>query len=295
MSDKGQYGAIYVRLYEDLNFLRLSFPARDLLRYLLTCPGRNIANIFILNREQVTRHIGLKSRQIDRYLEELLSIPTDLPNPPYHPWIAYEIPIIWVINGLKHEPGISLDNPKHKEAVQKIIDSLPKREILYKFLTYYGYEIPNNIGIGIAYKDGYGNQSTIKEPVPVKEQVKEPSLAHPDGARESILTPFDQFWEAYPKKKSQGDAEKAWGKIKPGPDLLKTILESISQAKETEDWQKDGGKFIPYPATWLNAKGWKDDYSTLAKAPISDVARHNLAMVKRMEEKYGTKGQGKPE
>ena len=30
------------------------------------------------------------------------------------------------------------------------------------------------------------------------------------------------------------------------------------QAK-SEQWQADGGKFIPYPATWLNRQGWLDE------------------------------------
>ena len=27
----------------------------------------------------------------------------------------------------------------------------------------------------------------------------------------------------------------------------------------TEQWKKDNGKYIPYPSSWLNAKGWEDE------------------------------------
>jgi len=30
-------------------------------------------------------------------------------------------------------------------------------------------------------------------------------------------------------------------------------------AKKSPEWTKDNGKYIPYPATWLNAKGWEDE------------------------------------
>ncbi|NNG46550.1 MAG: hypothetical protein HKM86_05465 [Deltaproteobacteria bacterium] len=29
--------------------------------------------------------------------------------------------------------------------------------------------------------------------------------------------------------------------------------------KRTEQWQKDGGQFIPQPAKWLRARSWDDD------------------------------------
>ena len=70
---------------------------------------------------------------------------------------------------------------------------------------------------------------------------------------------FDSFWKAYPKKKSKGQAEKAWIKIKPTKELTQTILSAIERAKTSDEWFKDNGQFIPYPASWLNAKGWEDE------------------------------------
>lgn len=73
------------------------------------------------------------------------------------------------------------------------------------------------------------------------------------------MTAFDQFWQTYPKKKSKGAAERAWKKLNPAPDLAERILESVERAKNSVDWRKEGGQFIPYPASWLNAKGWLDE------------------------------------
>lgn len=71
---------------------------------------------------------------------------------------------------------------------------------------------------------------------------------------------FEVFWKAYPKKKSKGDAERAFKKVNPGEQLLTTMLATIERAKKSVDWQKDDGQYIPHPATWLNAKGWEDEY-----------------------------------
>lgn len=74
----------------------------------------------------------------------------------------------------------------------------------------------------------------------------------------SVDALFGRFYEAYPKKKSRGDAEKAWAKIKPDEHLAEQILQAVLRAKTSADWLKDNGQFIPYPASWLNAKGWLD-------------------------------------
>jgi len=69
---------------------------------------------------------------------------------------------------------------------------------------------------------------------------------------------FAEFWALYPNKKSKGQAEKTWLKMKVTPELLGTILAGIKRAKQSRNWLKNSGEFIPYPSTWLNAKGWED-------------------------------------
>ena len=70
---------------------------------------------------------------------------------------------------------------------------------------------------------------------------------------------FARFYQAYPKRKSRGQAEKAFLKINPDEQLLDLMLSKIEQAKTSEGWIKEKGKYIPHPATWLNAKGWLDE------------------------------------
>ena len=93
------------------------------------------------------------------------------------------------------------------------------------------------------------------------EENPEPRLsAHCD---ESL---FDQFWTAYPKKKAKDDARRAWDRRRPDKILLSTILVAIEAQRRSPEWLKDGGQFIPYPATWLNQARWMDE-STAAPAP----------------------------
>jgi hypothetical protein len=71
---------------------------------------------------------------------------------------------------------------------------------------------------------------------------------------------FDEFWKAYPRKIAKADARKAWEQTEKFRPKTEEVLKAVETAKKTEDWRKDGGKFIPYPATWLRGERWEDDY-----------------------------------
>jgi predicted phage replisome organizer len=92
---------------------------------------------------------------------------------------------------------------------------------------------------------------------------------------------FDYFWAAYPRKKSKGDAVKAWNKLKIDNLLYTLIINKLEDAKNSRDWTKDGGQFIPYPATWLNAKGWEDEDTQVENVPD---AWHEIRKFGREEE-----------
>ncbi len=96
----------------------------------------------------------------------------------------------------------------------------------------------------------------------VQHGVKTPSSLNPDSLNpDSLLSSFDVFWKSYPKKIGKGYAYKIWQKIKPDEDLLKKMIEKLNIFKTTEQWQKNGGQFIPHPSTWLNRQGWDDEIS----------------------------------
>lgn len=92
---------------------------------------------------------------------------------------------------------------------------------------------------------------------------------------------FEQFWEHYPKKKDKGNAEKWFKKNKPDKELVDLMIKQIERLKDTNDWKKQDGQFIPYPTTWLNAKGWEDEFET-------DTEKEKRIEREIMEGTYGT-------
>ncbi len=69
---------------------------------------------------------------------------------------------------------------------------------------------------------------------------------------------FDLFYQAYPKKVGKPAAQKAFKSAKVNGNLS-AILADIESKKSSDAWTKDGGQFIPNPATYLNQRRWEDE------------------------------------
>ena len=66
---------------------------------------------------------------------------------------------------------------------------------------------------------------------------------------------FDTFWKHYPRKVAKPNALKAWLKLKPDDDLTKKIISAVSK----QNLSAREEKFVPHPASWLNAQRWEDE------------------------------------
>ncbi len=86
-------------------------------------------------------------------------------------------------------------------------------------------------------------------------------------ARGSLNSDFDQFWLAYPKHQAKSAAMKAWIKSTSRP-TLDCILRAIELQKDSDQWKKEGGQFIPMPATWINQERWTDETQITVKPLI---------------------------
>ena len=67
-----------------------------------------------------------------------------------------------------------------------------------------------------------------------------------EKAKESL---FAQFWAAYPKRKDKAKAQKAFSKLCPNEQLLAEILAALDWQKQSPDWLKNGGQFVPYASS----------------------------------------------
>ena len=72
---------------------------------------------------------------------------------------------------------------------------------------------------------------------------------------------FDRFWQAYPRKTAKPQAAKAFARLRPDEPLLLRMLAALALQRQSAQWQRDDGQFIPHPSTWLNGRRWEDEGS----------------------------------
>jgi hypothetical protein len=88
-------------------------------------------------------------------------------------------------------------------------------------------------------------------PTPTPER-KNPPLP-PQGGGDG----FNAFWQEYPKKVDKADARRAWNRLHPSAVLCGEIMAGLRRWKQSEQWSKDGGQFIPYAQKFLNKRRWE--------------------------------------
>lgn len=119
---------------------------------------------------------------------------------------------------------------------------------------------------GDGFGDGFGPNLTPRfgptEGMPTATATTTPSSTKkecsPPPSTKSATKSFDEWWKHWRKKKSVGDARKAFPKA-----LAKIPLEELIERTDAYwawvDQTSEDEKFIPYPATWLNREQWADD------------------------------------
>lgn len=122
-----------------------------------------------------------------------------------------------------------------------------------------------------------GNENTIPPSIPPKGEGAVSSQPAESG--------FDEFWQSYPRKVGKKAAQNAWKRLKPNAALRIKIMEALQEQKASRRWQKEQGRYIPNPATWLNQERWEDQLEEAGSAP--DYSHFNLSDTKG-ETVYGT-------
>lgn len=112
----------------------------------------------------------------------------------------------------------------------------------------------------------------------------------------AIEADFNTFWAAYPRKTGKGAARTAWAKNNLPP--IADILAALRKAIASHDWQKEQGKFIPHPSTWINQARYEDegmDYAALKQRPQRPVFNATTTGIDPMEFKAWMIKQGYPQ
>jgi hypothetical protein len=134
MPARGVFRGLYSVLFDDPDFRRLPTSARFLLVTLRLCRDAGPSAIFEYSADLLMRQTGLSPRALETSFHALEA----------GSWIVREYPIVWVRNALRYDPMLRLADPKHKHAVLRWLNALPRLKIVLTFCDY--YELPRPFG-----------------------------------------------------------------------------------------------------------------------------------------------------
>lgn len=97
---------------------------------------------------------------------------------------------------------------------------------------------------------------------------------------------FNIFWSKYPKRVGKEKAKKAFFKVCLDDVVFSKILDALEKFKKTNDWIKEKGQYIPYPASWLNQKRWEDEF--VVQITESETS-HNQEIDPELEKRFNMK------
>ena len=108
-----------------------------------------------------------------------------------------------------------------------------------------------------------------------------PPLSPKGGDRANL---FETFYSAYPKHQAKKQALKAFEKLNPDEELFAAIMAALENQKQSDQWQRDNGQYIPLPSSWLNGRRWEDEPTTDGKADKPHKREYTPEELKRIEE-----------
>jgi hypothetical protein len=235
-------------MLDDPDFQRLSPTARHVLLTVRLCKDAGPACIFRYYPEMLMRLTGYPRRRLDAALEELAA----------GAWAYTDGTVLWIRNGLRHDPQLRIGDKKHLKAVLRQVDSLPASVLVVKFCEYYKIVRP---------LQGPPKTKPVW-PSDTDTEVLPEVLPDTHSVGNGLPTAFEEFYRIFPRKAAPAAARRAWKTAtkKASPNVLIAAL-----TRQLSEFARRPADRVPYPATWLNGEHWRNEPSDTTLAdPYAD-------------------------
>lgn len=107
------------------------------------------------------------------------------------------------------------------------------------------------------------------------EQEQELELEIEEETKIEVLseeeTMFNEFWKAYPKKINKKGCLTSFKRIKHLKTEFPLIMNSLDNYKQSNQWLKDNGQYIPNPSTFINQERWKDEIEPTREQQLNNI------------------------
>lgn len=133
---------------------------------------------------------------------------------------------------------------------------------------------------GIQMESERNPNGILTEPNITKPNLTKPNLTADGGSVEQ----FEMVWREYPDSR-KGNKESAYqAYIQVCQDSALSMLDSLRQWKQSEQWDKDDGKYIPYLVNWILRGIWmeKPDKMAIPKGASGELGDAELEAIRRV-------------
>ena len=97
-----------------------------------------------------------------------------------------------------------------------------------------------------------------------------------NGVSSEIQTMFDEFWSIYPKKVDKKGSLRAFKNIPKLKEVFPVIIQALEIQKQSIQWTKDHGQYIPNPTTYIHQERWNTvTEADQVQAKINEAAYEN--------------------
>ncbi|WP_312061051.1 hypothetical protein [Anaerotignum sp.] len=263
----GTFSKIERDFWQDNLVLELTPEEKYFYLYLLTNGRVNALGCYELRMKVAVLETGYNSESIKKYLDKFTSAGRIL--------FDNETQEILIINWHKYNWSKKTGTVNSILKDFKGVKCLVFKEILQGFLDSFGIHNFCAQNEDLETTGNYEEQQETKgetcsvererEGEREKDMVEE-GLKEKKEKAPSDQQGFDQFWKLYPNKKAKAAALRRWKAMKISNETFQAIMEGLQKALVSQEWEKDGGAYIPHPATWLNGGCWEDEYKPLVTA-----------------------------
>ncbi len=91
---------------------------------------------------------------------------------------------------------------------------------------------------------------------------------------------FQRFWDLYPKKSNRMRALEAFQEVQVP---IQVLLDALGKQRRSHQWNRENGRFIPQPATWLKERRWEDQLpAPVPKGASGELGESEMAAIRQM-------------
>jgi hypothetical protein len=256
-----RYRKVDPRIWNDAKFRTLSDDGKLIFLFLLTHPQMTSLGAMRGTINGLAAEIGWDQKRFAKGFQEALSKAMAKHDP--------EASFLWLPKFLKYNGP---ESPNVLKAWAGALDLLPECPLLNELLEHVkGFAE----GLTEGFREAYAHAWPKAMPNPEQEPEQEPEqnknilsdadasddvdVSKPARKKPPYTQEFAAFWSAYPKKVGKDAAWRAWRNRNGTRPELSVMLSAIEQQRQTDQWQRDNGQYIPNPATWLNQGRWGDE------------------------------------